>query len=637
MSPLMFPCACPDRQRGAIGLFAALTMALALLCTLVVVDSGRLFLEKRTLQRVADMAVLEAASLGGNCTGNSTASTYAIQSATRNGFTVTDTTRVLTTLCGALTTGTDSRRSFTADATRSDAIQVTVSHTVARSVAAGIGAMFDSTPSPTTIQLTAVAVATPPLPPLAQLTIRSTLATVDSTKGDLLNALWGGLLGGTLNVSLAGWQGLTNANINMLGYLNQLAVDVGVKAGDYTSLLGTDIAVSQLLNTAVKVLPQSNPAVQAAITNLLGASAIAGGTKIKLQGLMSVQNGLPQAALDTSLNLFQLVEAFVQVANSNSAVTATVPANLMGVAGATVQLKIIEPPQLTALGNPILAKANPTGPNQIFVKTAQVRILISVDLGPGLSTTLTALNTTLSTLGLTLLGADVKMLPNGSTVDISLDAAQADSYVTDFSCDSDATKTLTTSTTTAALVTKIGTISNKSAWTSSSTAMSVQELPILDIGTTSCTPLTHICQARVAYGGGGLGLYVGGSGQSDGSVMGVTQTFVHPQPAEIHKDPAPYQTFKNDNLVSSLNNTFGSVHLVYHKPTSVSLLATVLAPLTSILTTVQTTLAGVINGVLAPLVDPILNQVLTTLGVNLAAVDVGPNLSCHPAQGVLVI
>lgn len=637
MSPLTYRCARRDRQRGAIGLIAALTMALALLCTLVVVDSGRLYLEKRTLQRVADMAALEAASLSGNCTGSSTASSYATQSATRNGFTVTDKTRLLTTRCGTLTTAANSRRSFAVDATRSDAIQVTASHTVARSIAAGIGAMFESTPSAPDIQLSAVAVAAPPLPPLAQLTIRSTLATVDSTKGDLLNALWGGLLGGTLNVSLAGWQGLTNANINMLDYLNQLALDVGIKAGDYTSLLGTDITVSQLLTTAVKVLPQNSPAVQAAVANLLSVGAIAAGTRIKLQGLLNVQNGLPQAALDTSLNLFQLVEAFVQVANGNSAFAATVPANVLGVAGAVVQIKIIEPPQLTAVGNPVLAKANPTGPNRIYVKTAQVRILISTDLGPGLNTTLTGISNTLSTLGLTLLGADVKILPNGSTVDISIEAAKASSYVTDFNCDSDATKTLTTNTTTAALVTKVGSISNKSAWTSSSATMSVQELPILDIGTTSCTVLPHVCQARVAYGGGGLGVYVGGSGPTDGGALASTELFTHPHPAEIHKPPASYRSLKSDNLVSSLNDTLGSIHLIYHKPTSVSLLSTVLGPLTSILSTALNTVGGLINGMLAPLVDPIVNQVLTTLGINLASVDVGPNLSCHPGQAVLVI
>lgn len=638
MSPLMYPCSRRDRQRGAIGLMAALTMALALLCTLVVVDSGRLFLEKRTLQRIADMAALEAASLNGTCAGSNTASAYAVQSATRNGFTVTDNTQTLTTRCGTLTTGADSRRSFTVDATKSDAIQVVVSHSVARSIAAGIGAIFDSNPTPENIQLTAVAVATPPLPPLAQLTIKSTLATIDSTKGNLLNALWGGLLGGTLNISVAGWNGLTNANLDLLNYLNQLALDVGVKAGDYTALLGTNIAVSQLLNTAVKVLPQSDPAVQAAVNSLLGVAAIGAGTTIKLQNLLNVQTGLPQSALNTNLNLFQLIEAFVQVANNNSALAATIPANLLGLAGVTIQLTVIEPPQLSALGNPALAKANPTGPNRIYVKTAQVRILISADLGPTLNATLSVINNSLSLLGLSVLGADVRLLPNGSSVDISLEAASASSYVTDYNCASDATKTLTTSTTTAAVVAKVGTIANKPAWTSASSALNVQELPILDIGTTSCGGFPRVCQPRVAFGGGGLGLLIGGTGPTDGSILGTTTSFTYPQPAEINQPPSPYHSFgSSTNVLSSLQNTLGSIHLINHPATSTSLLSAVLGLVTSILSAALSTVGSLIGGLLGPLVDPILNQLLTSLGINLAVVDVGANLSCHPGQAVLVI
>ncbi len=63
MSPRLQFCG-PARQRGAIGLMAALTLTLALAFMLLVVDTGRLYLEKRSLQRVADMAALEAATRG---------------------------------------------------------------------------------------------------------------------------------------------------------------------------------------------------------------------------------------------------------------------------------------------------------------------------------------------------------------------------------------------------------------------------------------------------------------------------------------------------------------------------------------------------------------------------------------------
>ena len=75
------------QQRGAIGLMAALTLGLVLVFMLLVVDGGRLYMEQRKLQRVADMAALEAVSRAGTCLGSTpTATRYANQSAIRNTF-----------------------------------------------------------------------------------------------------------------------------------------------------------------------------------------------------------------------------------------------------------------------------------------------------------------------------------------------------------------------------------------------------------------------------------------------------------------------------------------------------------------------------------------------------------------------
>ncbi|MFK3796682.1 TadG family pilus assembly protein [Pseudomonas sp. NPDC088444] len=620
MSPLKSPCARRDRQRGAIGLLAALTMALALLCTLVVVDSGRLFMEKRTLQRVADMAALEAASLNGVCTGSNTASTYATQSATRNSFTVTDNTRTLTTRCGTLSTGSNGLRTFTVDATKTDAIQVVVSHTVSRSIAAGIGAMFDTNPTPSDIQLTAVAVATPALPPLAQLTINSSLATVDSTQAGLLNTLWGGLLGGTLNISAAGWNGLANANINLLSYLNQLAIDVNAQAGNYTSLLATNISVKQLLTTAATVLPQNNSAVQTAISGLLSVSTIASGTTIKLQDLLNLQTGLPSSALNANLNVFGLLQGFVQVANSNSGAYATIPANVLGLVGLSTKVKIVEPSQLSAAGDPRLATANSSDPNQIYVRTAQVRTLTSVDLS-SLSPVLNIVSGSLNTL-LALLSADVQIAPAPLSLDISLEAASASSHVTGYSCSSDATKTLAADTNTALVKLKVGKI-DSSTWSSSVADLPApQELVLLNIRTGN---------PRVDYGGGGVGLLV------NLPVAANRATLNFAQPAEIGATPSPVLSLNGDpNIVTSLGNSLSNP-VVLHSATNAGLLGLVINAVTSLVNGLVSTVTSIVSGLIGPLLDPLLNLVLKNLGVNIANVNVGANLSCHPAQAVLVI
>jgi len=630
MSPLNSFVGGRGRQRGTIGLMAALTLSLAVLCMLVVLDSGRLFLEKRSLQRVADMAALEAASRKGTCLTGNTAVTYANQSATRNGFTVGDDGRTLATHCGSLTLDANSRRVFTANSNSTEAIRVVASHSVPRSIAAGIGALFDGgTPLNIALSATAVAKGPPILPPLARLTIKSTLASVSMDKSTVLNQLWGGLLGGTLNISVAGWNGLLGTDIDLFKYLDQLAIDTNIKAGDYTALLASNITITQLLNSSLKVLPQNASAVQLAITNLLTANAIASGSKIKLQDLLSLQTGNATSGLNVNLNLFQLVQGFVQLANSTSAAFASIPISVPGVLSVTAKVKVVEPPQLSAVGDPALATNNPKDPNQIYVRTASVRTLISIDLS-SLDGLLSGLSGTVSGLLGPLTGLDIKVAPLGLSLDLSLEAASADSHVIPGStCASDATKTLNVETSTAAVKVKLGklTPASASAWNSSTASVDMQELPLIDIGTVTC-PFLQPCQPRVAYGGGGLGLYIGGTGAADGSIAYSKQNYVFPQPAEIQLPPNAYHTFSSQNIVTSLGSTLSGIKIVNPPPVTPGLINLI----TGTITTAISQLGSLVSNLLGPLLDPILNVLLQSLGISLAEVNVGANLSCHPTQ-----
>ena len=321
----------PARQRGAIGLMAAVTFGLALLLMLLVVDSGRLYMEQRKLQRVADNAALEAVSRGGTCQAGLTAAAYAGQNATRNGFTVA-TGSSLSTSCGSLTTGANGLRTFTANPAQAVAIRVIATHTVPISVASGVAALFTPGPINLTTQLSATAVAAAPTPTVAQLSIRSTLGTVSTAQSSILNPLVGGMLGGSLSLSAVGWNGLLNTNINLLSYLNQLAINLGVAAGNYTQLLNTTTSVTQLIQAAITVV-QANGATADILTALgnLQVAAI-NAAPLKLGDILQLQTGLPSTALDANLQLFQLLQAVIQLSNSNSAVAATLPINVLGLA-----------------------------------------------------------------------------------------------------------------------------------------------------------------------------------------------------------------------------------------------------------------------------------------------------------------
>ncbi|MHA6231612.1 pilus assembly protein TadG-related protein [Pseudomonas fluorescens group sp. PF-69] len=631
----------PARQRGAIGLMAAGTLALALGFMLLVIDSGRLYLEQRKLQRVADTAALEAVTRDGNCLSGASATAYATQSATRNGFTV-NADNTLTVSCGTLQIGADHLRAFSADPKKSAAVQVIATRTVATSVAAGIGALLSGGPASLTTRLSATAVAAEPKISLAQLSIRSTLLGVDSSQSSLLNPLFSTLLGGNVNLTAGGWDGLVKTDINLLKFMDQLAIELGVSAGNYTTLLNTQGNVTQFIKAAATVvnLNGATATVTTALANLQVAATSA--SPIKLGDLLQLQTGTQAAGLDATVQLFQLIQGFVQLANKNSAVTAVLPVNVLGLAGVTTRIKVIQPPQFSAVGDPALAKAAPLGVNRIYVRTAQVRILVSVDLSV-INAVLQWVNSLLSpVVGLVntllapgcLLGnctqTDLQILPNGLNLDLGIEAGTGSSYVTDYSCASPTNKSLTATTNISAVQVKVGQIDD-AIWLSSSPAQSLSPLTLVDIGSKTCN--FSGCGARTPFGGGGSEIMI------DSPVAGTTEpNYTFANPHEINVSPDPTHPVMVSGVVGSLKGTLGGITLIQHTPTIGSLLGSLLSTLLSTLSDVVALLASAIGGLLAPLVDPIVNSLLMNLGIDINKVDVGFNLTCgEKGKAYLVI
>jgi len=655
----------PGRQRGAIGLMAAVTFGLALLLMLLVVDSGRLYMEQRKLQRVADNAALEAVSRGGTCQAGLTAAAYAGQNATRNGFTVA-TGSSLSTSCGSLTTGANGLRTFTANPAQAVAIRVIATNTVPISVASGVAALFTPGPINLTTQLSATAVAAAPTPTVAQLSIRSTLGTVSTAQSSILNPLVGGMLGGSLSLSAVGWNGLLNTNINLLSYLNQLAINLGVAAGNYTQLLNTTTSVTQLIQAAITVV-QANGATADVLTALGNLQVAAlNAAPLKLGDILQLQTGLPSTALDANLQLFQLLQAVIQLSNSNSAVAATLPINVLGLANITVQAKVIEPPQLSAIGNPALAKADPTGANRIYVRTAQVRTLVRVNLSlplvSGLSTAVgnlvapltPVLNSLLSlnlvaTLGsaLCLLGAGCEQLypaiASSSEIDLSLDAGGAIAYVTDYSCpvNNSGTKSLTAHAISSIADLKVGQIDPTNAF-SSAAEPTVAPLPLVDLGIRTCYQFLILpghCDPVVHYAGGGIAVMVNTSvAQNPQDLVFSSSASPFPIPPNVNQTPTYQTAAPTTNIVNSLAGTLAGINLMVYKPVNNNPLGAIVTGLASAISGVSNLLTPLITGLLSPLLDPLLNNLLSGLGINLMDVEVGANLTCgQTGKAYLVI
>lgn len=651
------------KQRGAIGLMAAGVLAVVLAFTLLVIDSGRLYLEKRKLQGVADTAALEAVSRNGTCLAGLSAAAYAGQSVARNYFVVGN-GNTLVTSCGSVTTGASGQRTFSANPALSSAIQVVASKTVTTSVAGGVWALFSGNPVSLNTVLSATAVAAKPTPSLAQLTINSTLASVNTASASLLNPLFSGLLGGNLNLTLAGWNGLLNTNISLLSYLDQLAINLGVTAGNYTQLLNTNVTASQLIQAAITVLTANG--ATADVLTALGSLKIAAINQapLTLGQILQLQTGTTAAALNANLQVFQLIQGVVQLSNSQSAAAATLPVSLLGLANITTQVKVIEPPQLSAIGDPALAAANPLGPNAIYVRTAQVRTEVTVSLPvlSSLSGLTTAVNNLVGPLtpvinsllslnlvstinsALCLLGAgcqqlDLLALPGNLPLNIVLDAGGASSYVTAYSCPtgSAGTKSLTAYTTTSLASLNVGAITNAF---SSTLPMTVAPLALIDIGTKTCHEILGVgtCGTRVPFAGGGVAIKVLSPIAASNQTLVFSSTAPFATPPNVGLTPTYQAAAPATNVVSSLSTTLNGVGITAYQPVGSNPLGALAASVVSLLGGVSAIVTPVVDGLLGPLLNPILNNLLNMLGISLTNVNVGANLTCgQTGEAYLVI
>jgi uncharacterized membrane protein len=322
--------------------------------------------------------------------------------------------------------------------------------------------------------------------------------------------------------------------------------------------------------------------------------------------------------------------------------------NIPGLASGGVKVKVIQPPQLSAIGNPALVTGQLNDPNRIYVRTAQVRTVLSLELpvlsgitglvnevaSPtllgGLADTLNNLlhlniAGTLGSLLCTLTGScdktDLKILPT-PTIDIVLEVAAADSHVTGYTCASAATKTLTTQTNTSLVKLKVGSIDTANAF-SSSADVSVKPLALIDIGKVSCVFWNCNVSPRVPFYGGGLGVKI------DTSVASTQSNHVYNQPPEI-KQPPLYYSLGTQGIVNSLKATLSGVQVQAYKPTGSSLLGDLLVVAAGTLNGINSTLGAAIQTLLSPVLDPILDGLLSSLGITLNKVDVGANLSCKP-------
>lgn len=199
------------------------------------------------------------------------------------------------------------------------------------------------------------------------------LASVDSTRSSLLNALLGNLLGTSLNLTVADWNSLAQGNIDLLSYLSVLQTSVGVSSP--SNALSANATLAQLVSAmATAAQADGNTATVAALNNFQSQVSGLSGT-IRLGDLLAVT--MPAGALsNVRLNVLDLISGSVQLYNYRNVLTTPTPVTIsgsaIGLSGVinSVQLyaQVIEPPVYVC------------GPSGTQFHTAAIRVKLNLNL-----------------------------------------------------------------------------------------------------------------------------------------------------------------------------------------------------------------------------------------------------------------
>ncbi|KXO73364.1 TadG family pilus assembly protein [Brucella anthropi] len=210
----------------------------------------------------------------------------------------------------------------------------------------------------------------------AAFSIGSRLLSLNTTDS-ALNGLLGGLLGTTLNLKLADYNALAATDINLLQFLDELAISpkVNLTAGTYQSLLDTNVSVGALASVMAEVIT-NNPTAKAALS-LLGKNTGALKTKLpigKLLGLGSIADASLGSSNNYNItaNVLQMITAAAMLGGGNQVKLGS-EIGLPGLVGLKLDIAVGEPAQQT----PFFA----VGGAGTLVRTAQIRLLLALEVG----------------------------------------------------------------------------------------------------------------------------------------------------------------------------------------------------------------------------------------------------------------
>lgn len=360
-------------ERGAVMMLTGVAMVGVLASTAIAVDIGHGVEFKKDLQGDADLAALDAVRAlsdrrnEGGLTPQALADRLAAESLGRNGFDTDDEANTWSAVLGHVDAAT---RAFVpaVDPATANAVKVTLTSPVDWSFQPG-GRSY-------TVEGIAEAPSGVSQSAVAGIALGSWVARLDTSKSTVLNNVLGGFLGGAVNLSLVSYQGLAAGEVTLRG----LATALDLEAGTPDAVLDEQLTMLQLLQAAAEVMTTDGnvAALEAGMAGLVSAAtAVNSNIEFQLSDLITVAQGGGAAALDTGLNVFQLVSAAAQIADGDHFINIPMlGVGIPGLSSLNLKLQVIEAPQI------VIGPAQIAGDGKGItrVKTAQVRAQLTLEL-----------------------------------------------------------------------------------------------------------------------------------------------------------------------------------------------------------------------------------------------------------------
>lgn len=347
-------------EQGTVAVFAAFIMTILIGFAAIAVDVGSIHYDSRRLQGAADLAAIAAASNTANAT-LAARSTF-----TDNGQWTLNSLNVETGNYDPDPTKTLAQR-FVPNLQPINAARVRARAPTPVYFARVFRDAGD-------VEIAASAIATRPAE--AAFSIGSRLL---SLQGGVINALLGQMLGSNVNLRVMDYRALADADIDLLNFMDELAVEADIEAGSYQQVLDANLTAGKILNAMARTARTDSEFDAAnALEDL--ADAVGNATSIDVGSLLDIGKAAnaeigtsAQYGLSAAVNALQMVNALALVSNDAHQVDIDLGATIPGLTSTQLSVVIGERPQGTSWIT--------VGEKGAFVRTAQTRIKLLVQLG----------------------------------------------------------------------------------------------------------------------------------------------------------------------------------------------------------------------------------------------------------------